>query len=76
MVYPKDLKACWYDVVRRMQSVSRTDGMAIVSISVLVDQDGCPRFWIEPSCRKIEPRRSADEILRLFEEQGRKISKL
>lgn len=76
MGYTRDLKACWFDVVRRMQSVSRTDGMAIVSISVLVDQEGCPRFWLEPTCKKIEPRKSAEEILRLFEEQGKKFSKL
>jgi hypothetical protein len=63
---PLDIKHPWLSVARRMQSVARTGGMAIVSIQVLVDQEGVPRFWVEPTCKRIEPRRSAEEILQAF----------
>lgn len=43
--------------------MSKNGGLTIISISVIVDQDGIPKFWLEPRCRKIEPRKSAEEIL-------------
>lgn len=67
---PKDIKPGWLNVARRCQSVSRTNGLSLVSITVLVDQEGCPRFWLEPTVRKIEPSRSADEILEIFSKDG------
>jgi hypothetical protein len=67
---PLDIKTPWLSVVRRLQSIARTGGMALVSITVLVDQEGVPRFWLEPTCRKIEPRKSADEILTILSRDG------
>jgi hypothetical protein len=49
-----------------MQSVSKTGGLALVSITVLVDAEGNPRLWREPSCKKIEPRKAAENILELL----------
>ena len=66
VAYPLDIKKNWLSVARRMQSVSRTDGFALVSITVLVDQDGVPRFWTEPKCLKIEPKKSVSEILEIM----------
>jgi hypothetical protein len=63
---PLDIKPGWMNVVRRLQSISHTGGLAIVSIVVLVDQDGCPRLWLEPQCKKIEPKKSTEEILQLL----------
>jgi len=63
---PLDIKQGWYNVIRRLQSVSKTGGLAIVSIVVLVDQDGMPRLWLEPECKKIEPKKSSEEILQLI----------
>lgn len=60
---PQDIKPEWLAVIRRLQSVSKNGGLTIISISVIVDQDGIPKFWLEPRCRKIEPRKSAEEIL-------------
>jgi len=67
---PLDIKRGWLNVARRLQSVARTQGLALVSITVLVDQEGCPRFWLEPTVKKIEPSRSADEILEIFSKDG------
>jgi hypothetical protein len=63
---PQDLKTPWLNVARRMQSVARTGGLALISITVLVDAEGTPRFWVAPTCRKIEPRSSADAILAIL----------
>ena len=68
---PLDIKIPWLNVARRMQSVARTGGFALVTITVLVDQDGCPRFWLEPACRKIEPKRATEEILNLLSSDGK-----
>ncbi len=67
---PLDIKLPWLNVARRMQSVARTGGFALVTITVLVDQDGCPRFWLEPACRKIEPKKATEEILQLLSQDG------
>ena len=63
---PTDIQHKWYSVTRRMQSVSRTNGLAIISISVLVDQEGAPLAWTEPKCTKIEPKRSANELIEML----------
>ena len=63
---PQDLKPQWLNVARRMQSVSKTGGLALVSITVLVDIEGVPKLWLSPTCKKIEPRRAATDILSLL----------
>lgn len=60
---PQDIKPEWLSVLRRLQSVSEKGKVTIVSISVIVDQNGVPKFWLEPRARVIEPRKSAEEIL-------------
>ena len=65
---PEDIKKPWLSVARRLQSVSKTGGLALVSIIVLVDQDGNPRLWLEPRCQKVEPKRSTGDILKLLTE--------
>ena len=62
----QDIKPQWLNVTRRLQSVSKTDGWAIVTINVLVDNDGCPRMWLSPTCKKIEPKLSASAILAML----------
>lgn len=68
---PLDIKPGWLNIARRLQSVAKTDGLALVSITVLVDPDGVPRLWLEPTCKKIEPRRSTQEILELLSQDGK-----
>lgn len=59
----QDIKAPWLNVTRRLQSVAQTEGYALVSITVLVGPDGCPKAWTEPKCVRIEPKRAVDEVL-------------
>jgi hypothetical protein len=49
-----------------MQSVANTGGFALITITVLVDSNGTPRLWLAPTVRKIEPRKSQNEILALL----------
>ena len=62
---PLDIKRGWLSVARRLQSIARTEGYAVVSINILVGPDGNPLAWTEPKLTKIEPKRSSD-ILALF----------
>lgn len=66
MAFPQDIKIPWLNVARRFQSVARTGGLALITMTVLVDQDGLPRLWLEPDCRKIEPKKNAEEIIELL----------
>lgn len=51
-----DLKPGWLNVVRRLQSVATSQGYAIVTIRVLVNAEGLPVLWTEPTQCKIEPK--------------------
>lgn len=53
---PADLKTGWLNVARRMQSVAASQGYAIITIRVLVNAEGLPVLWTEPSQCKIEPK--------------------
>jgi len=63
---PQDIQSQWFSVTRRMQSVANTGGLALITITVLVDSNGTPRLWLAPTVRKIEPRKSQNEILALL----------
>ena len=65
---PEDIQREWLSVVRRLQSVSKTQGLACVSITVLVDDSGKPITWLEPRVKKIEPRSAAQALLNLISE--------
>jgi hypothetical protein len=67
---PQDIKPPWLNVVRRLQSVSKTGGLALVSITVLVDSDGVPKLWLEPKCERIEPRKRSREIIEMLASTG------
>jgi len=53
---PQHIRPPWQRVAARLQSVARTNGYAVVSIQVLVNQDGNPVYWLDPAVRKVEPR--------------------
>ena len=66
---PEDIQPCWLNVIRRLQSVASTENRnsyAILSLHILIDQNGVPRLWSTPTCRVIEPKRSAGEILTIL----------
>ncbi len=62
----KDIKHGWKNVARRMQSVSKSKGLSLVSIVVLVDETGEPQFWTSPTVKHIEPKASGPDLLRLL----------
>jgi len=64
---PTDIQVEWLSVIRRLQSVSKTEGLAVIRISILVDADGRPKTWLSPHVFKIEPKSSADALLHLIE---------
>ena len=54
---PIDIKPQWLNVIRRIQSVARkNEGVGIMQIKVMVNQDGLPLFWIEPEMILLEPK--------------------
>lgn len=61
---PLDIKSEWFNPIRRLQSVcSRNHGIAVVSMSFLIDADGKPRLWTEPKLTLIEPKSNAEDML-------------
>jgi hypothetical protein len=59
-----DIKPQWLNVVRRLQSACYgNQGLAILSIRVLVDADGEPILWTEPTRVKLEPKSAGLETL-------------
>lgn len=56
----------WLNIVRRLISVSRSGGHAIITMRVVVDSDGQPVFWAEPDMVRIEPRGKGDVVSKFF----------
>src|SRR3990167_4613033 len=65
---PEDVKPAWLNVFRRLQSIAskRNGGIAVLTIRVVVDENGTPIFWTEPSCTLLEPKGQSHDILRLL----------
>lgn len=62
----EDVQPKWLSVIRRLQSVSKSGGLQVITISVLVDADGNPKAWIEPKVTKIEPKNESSALLMLY----------
>jgi len=55
------------ELARRKLRNNTTDGIAVISVNMLVAHSGDPIFWLEPTIRRIEPSRSAlSDLLGLF----------
>lgn len=53
-----DIPRDWFKVIRRAMQASRTqDGLSILSMVVLVDNQGRPRLWSAPEVTKLEPKK-------------------
>lgn len=66
---PEDIQPCWLNVIRRLQSVASTENRnsyAIITLHILIDSEGKPRLWSTPTCKVIEPKRSAGELLAIL----------
>lgn len=66
---PLDVKSVWFNPIRRLQSVAaKSNGMAVISMKFLVNEQGEPVSWTEPRLTFIEPKRDKQAILDLFTE--------
>lgn len=72
-ILPEDIRPAWLSVIRRLQAAVSTcnnSGIAIVSINIVVDNKGSPRFWTEPKVTKIEPKGSMVDIINMIGSVG------
>jgi hypothetical protein len=59
-----DIKPCWLNPIRRLQSMAgQQKGYAILEIKIVVDEHGNPVFWTEPTMTKIEPQSSGARLM-------------
>jgi hypothetical protein len=66
---PQDIKACWFNPIRRLQSAtSGNKGLAIVTMKFLVNADGVPIQWTEPNVVLLEPWQKPKALLDLLTE--------
>jgi len=66
---PLDLRTGWLNIARRMQQraiSSGNEGVAVMTVHVILDENCNPIGWIEPRCVKIDPKRNAEMILRIL----------
>ncbi len=70
--WPEDIKPQWFNVIRRLQSVARENnqGLAVIDLRVLVDEDGTPVTWTEPRRQLLEPKRMSQHVLELLTENA------
>lgn len=66
--WPDDIRPQWFNVIRRLQSVARdgNQGLAVLNMRVLVDEDGTPVTWTEPKRTLLEPKRMSEHVLELL----------
>lgn len=62
---PLDIQPQWFPLIRRLQSVAKSDGVSVITMKILVNKDGYPVFWLSPEVQYVEPRSKADLILSL-----------
>ena len=60
----------WASVVLRLMSEAqetlsnnKSDGIAILSIHIVVDSSNRPLFWVVPDGKRVEPSKNAKETL-------------
>jgi hypothetical protein len=67
---PPDLELLrpWLALVRRLRKEAKDGGhCAVISLRVIVDQDGTPRHWTVPQRLSLEPRASSEELVKLLD---------
>jgi len=65
-----DVKPQWLNVIRRLQSACHgNQGLAVLSIRVLVDASGEPVLWTQPTRIKLEPKSTALDTLLILADQ-------
>lgn len=60
--YPENLRPRWNGVFQRMQGVAaKQNGYALLTVTILVGPDGDPKYWLEPTLKKIEPMHGSSQ---------------
>lgn len=62
---PEDINKEWFGVIRRLQSISKSNGLSVLSIAILVDNDGNPVAWTAPKKMLLEPKSMSGALLTL-----------
>ena len=62
---PEDINVEWLSVIRRLQSISKSGGLSVLSIAILVDMDGNPVAWTSPKKQLLEPKSMSGALLSL-----------
>jgi hypothetical protein len=70
---PLDIQKEWLSVIRRLQSVAKSEGLQVITISILVDEEGTPKAWAEPRKTKIEPKNAASALLSMIDAYNQKL---
>ena len=67
-----NLRPKWASVAARMQQVACVENAnAVINISVLIDRDGNPVFWFEPTVSKLEPAaKFTDALAEMIRSKG------
>jgi len=55
--------AAWQSVIERLRSVAGGNGYKVIRFVVVVDGDGRPTHWLEPSVTRVEPKGRAEGAL-------------
>lgn len=72
---PGDLEILrpWFNFVRRLRLAAKDGGtMGVLSIRLVVDENGMPLHWTEPVRTAIEPRAGNEQLARLLDSLGGK----
>jgi hypothetical protein len=52
----------WLNVIRRLQETGcKQNGLAVVKITIVLNSDGEPVFWLNPDVKLIEPKNKITE---------------
>ena len=46
---------CWFSVIRQLRQIGKSRGLSIVTLKVLVDEDGNPIQWGRPRQVELSP---------------------
>lgn len=65
---PEDIKHCWLNVVRRLQSCVRPHQCpGILTIRIIMDDRGIPVRWLTPTLTPLEPKNAPiEQVTALF----------
>lgn len=67
---PPDLELLrpWLPLMRRLRKEAKDGGhCAVISLRVVVDQDGMPRHWTVPQRLSLEPRAASEDLVKLLD---------